>query len=125
MKVRQLRADYTQVLAGVSIPARYVYLSLQPLADDDGRVIYEPRRLWGRIFPSGELGTEPELIEWLAELAEAELIEIYGLASPRYLQIANFKKYQRPNRTAPSRLPSPTQAADPEPFVAPLEDGRS
>ena len=125
MKVRQLREDYCDLLAGVSIPARYVYLCLQPLADDEGRVVYAPRRLWGRIFPSGDLGTEPELIEWLAELDAAQLIQIYELPSSRYLQIANFKRYQRPNRTAPSRLPSPTQSAEPEPFVAPLEDGRS
>ena len=125
MKVRQLRADYAQVLTGVSIPARYVYLALQPLADDEGRVVYAPRRLWGRIFPSGDLGTELELIGWLDELAEAELIEIYELAQVRYLQIANFKKYQRPDRKAPSRLPSPAQGAESEPFVASLEDGRS
>ena len=125
MKVRQLRQEYSALLAGVSIPARYVYLALQPLADDEGRVLLAPRRLWGRIFPSGDLGTEAELVGWLAELAEARLVEIYGSADLRYLQIADFKKYQRPNRTAPSRLPSPAEVAKQEPSVEPLEDGRS
>lgn len=125
MKVRQLRADYSQLLTGVSIPARYVYLCLQPLVDDDGRIVCEYRRLWSRIFPTGELGTETELIEWLNELDNADLIEIYEIDQVRYLEVADFKIYQRPNRTSKSRLPaSPKSTRAPLP-VAPLEDGRA
>lgn len=120
--------------------ARILYVGLWTDADDQGLFEWKPLQIKMRLLP-GDAGDVPEM---LSELEGVGLVQAYEAEGKRYGAIANFRKFQRPQKPnaihplpekiaeyvglAPEEPPtSPPPVADQSPtspVIAPqMEDG--
>ena len=83
--------------------ARLLFIGLWNFADDEGRMDDAPRQIKARVLPSDE-ATIQGVDALLGELAEAGLIERYGVAGRRYLRVRGWR-HQKISHAAPSRIP--------------------
>lgn len=74
--------------------ARILYIGLWTDADDQGLFEWKPLQIKMRLLP-GDSGDVPVM---LAELAECGLILAYEADGKRFGAIANFRKFQRPQK---------------------------
>lgn len=74
--------------------ARILYIGLWTDADDQGLFEWKPLQIKMRLLP-GDTGDVPSM---LAELEGAGLICSYDVGGKRYGAIANFRKFQRPQK---------------------------
>ena len=74
--------------------ARILYIGLWTDADDQGLFEWKPLQIKMRLLP-GDAGDVPGM---LAELEGAGLICSYDVGGKRYGAIANFRKFQRPQK---------------------------
>ena len=100
-------------VAGCSLPAQLLFDRLITQADDQGRLVGDPRSVRATCMPLVEEAT-PETVEgWLVELAGQGLILRYGEPGRQYVQIAGWWEHQGSMRRAyGSRYPSPEGWAD-------------
>jgi len=84
-----------------------LYIGTISHADDAGRLEWESRQLWARVFPRREdVGLE-DVERWMDLLAK-KLIHTYTVDGQQYARHPHWKDYQCVNKPAPSRLPAPT-----------------
>ena len=110
---QQRRMVYAKVLGShqlntKSIAARYLYIGMLVLADDDGRLNADPRFLKGQIFSYDDDIAVTEVERLRNELYEIELIELYQVDGVTYAQHPKWKEYQsiRKDMYTPSKIPS-------------------
>lgn len=74
--------------------ARILYIGLWTDADDQGLFEWKPLQIKMRLLPgdSGEVST------LLDELASVDLVQAYDVGGKKYGAIANFRKFQRPQK---------------------------
>lgn len=99
--------------------ARILYIGLWTDADDQGAFEWKPLQIKMRLLP-GDTGDVPAM---LAEMEGCGLIRSYEVGGKRYGAIANFRKFQRPQKpNAIHPLPDfiaeyvGLSATDPEPL---------
>lgn len=92
-----------------AIEARLLYIGLIVLADDDGRLRYDPHVLKGKIFSHDEKISVSEVEKWLSELSDLKQICIYERDGVKVIKHPNWLKYQRirADLYEPSKLPAP------------------
>jgi hypothetical protein len=106
--VARLRTVHHEValddrLAECSWPARLAVVLLPTIADRDGRMRDNPKKIKAQIFPFDD-GLDVDAV--LDELAKVERLERYNVNGTRYLQLANWDDQQRPHiREAKSTIP--------------------
>lgn len=105
MKIRSMRPEFFSdtLMASLSPLARILYIGFWCIADDEGRGRYLPKQIEGEVFPNEQV----DIYALLAELLSTARIVTYQDGGELYFHIPNFTKYQKPNRTYPSRLPAP------------------
>lgn len=82
---------------------RLLFIALFSLADDEGRGKAAPPLLAGTVFP----GESRDVTSLLALMAGRGMVILYTADGYSYYQLTGWKKYQRPERPLPSRIPAP------------------
>jgi hypothetical protein len=102
----------THSLNSLSIEARYLYVAMIVLSDDDGRLNGDPRYLKGQVFSYDESITSDMVKGWRDALAEHDQIELYKHDNNEYISHPNWKEYQsiRSDMYVPSRIPKPKRS---------------
>jgi len=96
-------------LAQVSIPARWVFIGLFTLADDDGRVRDLPKQILGNLFPLDNDITVEMVVAWLAELEDVGCIRRYSVDGSDFFYLPSWHEHQKISKPTTSRLPEPPE----------------
>lgn len=101
-----------------------LFIGLWTLADREGRLKDSPRWINAQLFPFREPSIDVDkLLEMLNEASV--FIERYEVDGERFIQVANFRKYQKPHaREAMSTIPAPPKAEPRHAQGAPKADPR-
>jgi hypothetical protein len=131
-RIRSIKPEYFEdekLAARCSIPARHLFTGLWVFADDEGRMRASPALLKAQVFPYDEAIGTAEVRALVDELAAGGFVVLYEVNGERYLWVRNFRKHQRVDHPAPSRLPVPPSetprevlASTPEALASPREE---
>ena len=104
-RIRTVKPEFwtDEKVVELSAFARLLFIGLWNFCDDDGRMIYSPKRIKMQIFPADNL----EISELFGELRGTSLITVYTVENIEYLQINNFTKHQKIDKRTASRHPCP------------------
>jgi len=94
-------------LGSCSIQARWVFVGLLTVADDEGRIRDLPKMILGNLFPLDDNVTVDELVVWLNELEQVDCLRRYSAEGSNFIYLPNWKKHQRISKATPSRMPAP------------------
>ena len=109
MKVRTVRPGLfaSGSLAQTSLPARFTFVGLLCVADDEGRFLASAKQLAGDIYPHDPDVSFREVENWLQELVAVESVVLFEAKGVRYGVLPGFREHQRISKSTPSRLPAP------------------
>lgn len=99
--------------------ARLLFIGLWNFADDEGRMVYSPKRIKMQILPADSA----DISELLGEIRGKSLIQVYAVDGIEYLQVTNFTKHQKIDKRTASRLPSPPNSPE-SPPIPTTDQGR-
>lgn len=109
-RIRTLKPELLEdeLILGLSIPTRWLFVSCILLADDHGNMRANPTYLRNIAF-----GGDPEVdISFvLFELLETKIVESYTVRGQQYLHVRNWQKHQRIDRPGKPKVPTPEEAA--------------
>lgn len=109
-RIRTIKPEFwsSPTIGRVSRDARLLFLGLLNEADDEGRMVYEVKRLAGVLF-GFDLAIGPKTIaKWVAQLERVGLVVVYKSEDGgQYLWIVGFREHQRVSHPYPSKLPPP------------------
>ncbi len=99
----------SHTLNSLPVEARYLYVGMIVVADDDGRLNGDPRYLKGQVFSYDDEVTSDMVKEWRDLLATHGQIDLYRVENTEYISHPNWKEYQsiRSDMYVPSRIPKP------------------
>jgi len=88
--------DYTdsELVDKLSAPAEVLFIRLFMKADDYGLFHANPKLVKSACFPLREV-KESDIVKWLSECNEINLIDIYEVEGKKYLKINNFNQRLR------------------------------
>ena len=117
-RIRTIKPEYwtDEKIVELSFPARLLFIGLWNFADDEGRLVYSPKRLKLQIFPADALG----ISELFGEIRGKKLVTVYEIDNIEYLQVIGFAKHQKVDKRSPSKLPPPPNSPEP-PRIVPTE----
>lgn len=104
-RIRTIKPEFflDTELSELPIQTRHLFIGLWTLADREGRLEDNPKRIKAQIFPWDDLDVDMALIQ-----LHPKFITRYEHNGHRYIQINNFCKHQRPNiKEAESSIPAP------------------
>ena len=103
-RIRSIKPDFwtDEKIVELSAFARLLFIGLWNFADDDGRMVYSPKKIKMQIFPADTV----DISELIEEIAHQELITVYTVCKVAYVQIAHFSKHQKIDKRTPSKLPA-------------------
>lgn len=102
-RIRSIKPDFwtDEKIVELSAFARLLFIGLWNFADDDGRMVYSPKKIKMQVFPSDSL----DISELFGEIRRESLIDIYVVDGVEYLQVIGFSKHQKIDKRSPSKLP--------------------
>lgn len=108
-RIRTVKPEFwtDETMAEVPREVRLLFLGLLNHVDDEGRCVDNPRLVKAAVFPLDDDITSEIIRRWLDELSTKARVVLYEASGRRYLQVCNFRKHQKIDRPAPSRLPDP------------------
>lgn len=119
---QQRRVVYAKLLGShqlnsLPVEARYLYVGMVVLADDDGRLNADPRYLKGQIFSYDDHIDAKYVQALLNDLHRTQLVELYTVDGVTYAQHPKWSEYQkiRKDMYVPSKIPS-IKATNAEPL---------
>lgn len=117
-RIRTIKPEFwtDEKVVELSAFARLLFIGVWNFCDDDGRMVYSPKRLKMQIFPADTI----ECSELVGEIRRASLIEIYDVDGIEYLQVCGFAKHQKIDKRSASKLPAPPDPAE-FPRITPTE----
>jgi hypothetical protein len=120
-RIRSIKPEYwtDEKAVEMSPLARLLFIGLWNFADDEGRMVYSPKRIKMQILPA----ESSDISELLGEIRGKSLVEVYEVDGIEYLQITNFKKHQKIDKRTASKLPSPPNPSE-SPRIPPTDQGR-
>ncbi len=92
--------------------ARMLWTWIIPFLDVEGRFYAAPDMIKGKVVPRLKSFTEENISEYLQDMADVGLIQLYEADGDQYLQFRKFNEHQmnlRKDREAPSSIPEPIQ----------------
>ncbi len=115
-RIRTIKPEFwtDEKIVELSFPARLLCVGLWNFADDDGRLVYSPKRLKMQIFPADDV----DAAKLAQELVDQQLVQVYSVDGIQILAIPTFAHHQKIDRRTPSKLPPP-------PRVPPTSDHSS
>lgn len=107
-RIRSIKPEFCSSAdtGALSRDARLFFLQLLTEADDEGRMLWLPRRLCGLLYPFDEDIDTPDLESWAGECQLRGMLTIYRNDGVMYAHITNWARHQRINRASESKLPS-------------------
>lgn len=107
-RIRTLKPELAQDddLGPISRDARYTFIGLITMADDEGRLRAQPAIILGHWF-AYDTDAPRKLAGWLDEIEACGRIVRYAHEGRRYIAIRHFKRHQQINKPTPSKLPAP------------------
>lgn len=107
MRIRTVKPDLFESgsLADTPIEARYLFIGLWTMADDEGRLRDLPKLIQSRVFPLDDEVTLADVTGWLDHLVRVGSLCRYAVDGVALLHIPAFRIHQVINRPTPSRLP--------------------
>lgn len=99
-------------LGTMSPIVRLLFMGLISNSDDEGRLVGHPALVKSIVFPYDIDVSIQQVEEYLQQIHEKGLIQIYSVNNQTYIQVNKFKKYQKINRPTPSQLPSAEQLTE-------------
>ena len=117
-RIRTIKPEFwtDEKIVELSPFARLLFIGLWNFADDEGRLVYSPKRLKLQIFPADDL----DVSELFAEIRGEKLATFYEVDNIQYLEVSGFSKHQKIDKRSPSKLPPPPPPAE-APRVVPTE----
>lgn len=102
-RIRTIKPDFwtDEKVVELSAFARLLFIGLWNFADDDGRMVYSPKKIKMQIFPADIL----DISELFGEIRRESMIELYVVDHIEFLQIINFKEHQKIDKRTPSKFP--------------------
>lgn len=109
-RIRTIKPEFwtDEKVVELSSFARLLFIGLWNFADDEGRLVYSPKRIKMQVLPADTL----DISELFGEILRESLISIYVVDNVEYLQINNFDKHQKIDKRSASKLPSPKSPAE-------------
>lgn len=107
-RIRTVKPELFQSesLGRASREARFLFVGLLTLADDEGRMRWIPKSIAGALFPWDEDVETPEINLWVAELEKEGSVRRYRVGPHDYLWIPEWARHQRIDHPTPSRFPA-------------------
>jgi hypothetical protein len=105
-------------LARVSIFARWVFIGLLTLVDDEGRLRDLPRQITGGLFPLDEDVTVKQVVAAMDELERVDCIRRYCVGAEAFMYLPGWHTHQRISKRTPSRIPEPPADAQDSPGIS-------
>ena len=97
-------------LAKTSRDARYLFVGLFTLVDDEGRLRDLPKKIAGDLFPYDDDVSADQVDLWLDALASVGSVVRYIVNGEPYLYIPQWLAHQKIDHPTKSRLPGPEDA---------------
>jgi hypothetical protein len=116
-RIRSLKPEYwaDQKLARCCRDARLLYIALWNFADEQARMVGDPRQVKGLCFALDDDLTAADIDRLLGELAALGRVVRYEVNGERYLFLPKLADHQRLDARQPSRYPPPPEQATPPP----------
>jgi len=121
-RIRTIKPEFwtDEKVVELSAFARLLFIGVWNFCDDDGRMVFSPKRMKMQIFPADDV----DCGALVGELGRQELVTLYAVDSVEYLQVSGFAKHQKIDKRSASKLPPPPDSAD-FPRISPSPaDGR-
>jgi hypothetical protein len=117
-RIRTIKPEFwtDEKIVELSPYARLLFIGIWNFCDDDGRMVYSPKRLKMQIFPSDNV----DCSELVGEIRGESLIKVYAVDNVEYLQVCGFEKHQKIDKRTASKLPSPPNSPE-SPRITPTE----
>lgn len=111
-RIRTIKPDFctSKDVGALSRDARLFFLQLLTECDDEGRLLWIPRRLSGVLYPFDEDVTAELLEQWADECSARNMVTIYEADGVKALQINNWSKHQKISHPSPSRIGAPPES---------------
>ncbi len=121
-RIRTIKPEFwtDEKIVELSPWARLLFLGLLNFADDDGRMVYSPKRIKMQIFPADPA----DMSALFGELRREKLVIVYAVENTEYLAIMNFTKHQKTDKRTASKLPPPPKNMEPRRITPSPADGR-
>lgn len=112
-RIRTIKPEFFTSLTIADLPftARLTFIGLWTEADDEGRLLYDPRLVRAAVWPLDDRSVE-DVVNDVGALTERSLIVHYKVDGREYLQINGWAEHQKINRPQPSKLPPPPNEGD-------------
>ncbi len=120
-RIRSVKPEFwtDEKVVELSPFARLLFIGLWNFADDDGRMVYSPKRIKMQVLPADDV----DCSGLLEEIRRASLVNIYAVDGVEYLQIGGFSKHQKIDKRSASRLPPPPNSPE-SPRIPTTDQGR-
>lgn len=115
-RIRTIKPEFCSSpdVGALSRDARLFFLQLLTEADDDGRLLWIPRRLCGVLYPHDDDVTCAMILAWLDECNARNMTSLYTVGGVEYVQIVSWGKHQKISHKATSKLPPQESGKPPE-----------
>ena len=104
-RIRTIKPEFwtDEKVVDLSAFARLLFIGIWNFCDDEGRMVFSPKRIKMQIFPADALEVTP----LFDELCAAGLVEVYSMHEASYLQVCGFNKHQKIDKRSASKIPPP------------------
>lgn len=109
-RIRSIKPEFwtDEKVVELSAFARLLFIGIWNFCDDEGRMVYSPKRLKMQIFPADSV----DCSELVGEILRNQLVSIYVVDGIEYLQVNGFAKHQKIDKRSASKLPSPPNSSE-------------
>lgn len=116
-RIRSIKPEVwaDQKLARLSRDARLLYIALWNFADEQARMVGDPRQVKGLCFALDDDLSPADVDRLLGELGSLGRVVRYEVDGERYLHLPKLAQHQRLDARQPSRYPPPPEHAFPDP----------
>lgn len=99
-RIRSLKPEFylSERVGSVSFGARLLFAGLWTIADREGRLRWQPKKIKAQLFPYDNI----EIYPWAEELVTARLLQFYADEDGVYTFIPGFGEHQRPHPKEPA-----------------------
>jgi hypothetical protein len=115
MRIRSVYPDFwsDSITGTMRAEVALLYIGLWSVADDAGRMEWDPLRFAAVLDPYGaKFGKPAAMKAHLGQLVALGRLVRYEVAGRQYAFIPTFPTWQKPNRPTPTRLPVPPLSED-------------
>ncbi|MGE0456425.1 MAG: hypothetical protein AB7I13_00245 [Vicinamibacterales bacterium] len=109
-RIRSVKPDFhtdRRLATDLTREQRLFYQGMWNFADDEGRMVADPRGLLGEIFRYEKDLDETWVEELLVRLVVTDRAVLYEVGGEQICQLTKFSKHQKISHPTPSRLPPP------------------